>query len=203
MRHCRICYNTGHNRRTCPQANAAQKSAYQDKTAIKRRSGSRCSYCNRYKYITDRSHNRRNCPEKQKDAVAWTANNAPAAKRIAEELPKYGIGFGAIVSKSYERQRDVYYIVTGINWDSISGDNIHGAFSAVRLSEQDHDDSWNVRNFELPKMEGVDATTYSDTVVVNPISADAVKAQIPSDFELGYYGMPDHMRTTPRKKRRR
>lgn len=202
MRHCRICYNTGHNRRTCPQANAAQKSTYQENTTIRRRKGSRCSYCNKYKYTVDTTHNRRNCPEKQKDAVAWTERNAPSAKFIADELPKYGIGVGAIVTKSWELKRDVFYVVTAVNWDSISGEQTHNSFHAVLISE-DPENVWNVRGFDLPNMAGLDATKYSDTIVVNPISADSVKSQIPSDFKLGYYALPQHMRFEPRKRRKR
>jgi len=199
-RHCRLCYGVGHNRRTCPSATPTQKSAYQSTSNV-RRSGSRCSYCLRFRREIDRTHNVRNCPKRREDAVVWTKENAPFAENLAEELPKYGIGVGAIIAHAYNK--DHFYVVTQVNWDNISKDSIANAFSAVAMDEIDPDNTWSWRGFELPNISGLRETAWSDTVVVNPLSEEEIRKQMPDDFKFGYYGMPDKLRDKKRKRRRR
>lgn len=207
-RHCGLCYGTGHNRRTCPNATPQQKAIQTLRTGTtygigtRKRNASRCSYCLRYRSEIDRTHNVRNCHRRREDAVIWTKNNVPFAESLANALPKYGIGVGAIIKKSYDSENS-FYIVTKVNWDDISNDSMNGAFSAAALSEVDHEDSWNWRSFELPKMQEVPGTQWSDTVVINPLTENEVMKQIPNDFKFGYYGVPDKLRDKPRRPRRR
>ena len=207
-RHCGLCYGTRHNRRTCPNATPQQKTMQASSTGTtygigtRKRNASRCSYCLRHRNEIDRTHNVRNCSKRREDAVIWTKNNVPFAESVASVLPKYGIGVGAIIKKSYDRE-NAFYIVTKVNWDQISSGNIYGAFSASALSEVDHEDPWHWRTFELPKMHEVPGTQWSDTVVINPLAESEIMKQIPNDFKFGYYGIPDKLRDKPRIRRRR
>lgn len=201
-RHCRLCYNVGHNRRTCPSANNGSSSTNSTQAKTMNRNGARCSYCLRHS-VVDRTHNVRNCSRRRNDAVAWADKNKVFAEKFVQSFPKYGIGVGSIVEKTYHLDNPRYYVVTHINWDNISHDNFYSAFTALPIDKQDDDAySWQ-RQFDLPRMSEIMETEYSDTVVLSTIPERMIINQIPHDFHLGYYGMPDKLRDKPRRRRRR
>lgn len=136
---CSHCYESGHNRSSCPayalkieerRARCGDDDytvrSYDAKKA-KRRSNAqnrKCSYCD------SKGHNRATCPELRANILKSQAKNAEYRKGIYERMKANGVGVGAIISTErfmgrtdaddYDSPRyRIPHVITLINWDNI------------------------------------------------------------------------------------
>jgi len=137
---CSYCYESGHNRSSCPKhASKIEElrrtegednyyvQAYDAKKA-KRTAGAKdrmCSYC------SEKGHNRATCPELRANILKSQAKNAEYRNAVYERMKVHGVGIGAILSTDRFMQRvdmedylsaryRVPHVITLINWDNIA-----------------------------------------------------------------------------------
>ena len=119
---CRYCYQTGHNRRTCPEIKKIIKEEPNGWYAKRYGKGSvskkRCSFCD------EQGHTIRTCGEYKEAVATYTDNNEVFQKKIAKSLKELGLGPGAVLSGITtflgEGGKESYWVVTKINFDAIS-----------------------------------------------------------------------------------
>ena len=137
---CSYCYESGHNRSSCPKYAAKieeirQESgddhyavaAYDAKKA-KRKAKAKdraCSYC------SSKGHNRATCPELRANILKSQAKTAAFRKAMYERMKALGIGVGTVISTDRFQARSdnddiespryrVPHVITVINWDNIT-----------------------------------------------------------------------------------
>jgi len=95
---CSLCYEKGHNKRSCPELVKRAKEEGEDSWAARELARNkakgkvkRCSYCNL------KGHNRATCEPLLAKAVEWRALNADFRRQAAEALLTAGYGTGAII----------------------------------------------------------------------------------------------------------
>ena len=151
--HCGWCYETGHNRASCPHLGEAMKKRVEDlKKQIERgvfensywdeskaryeidrvekrygrgktRKKSTCSYCE------DEGHNRRSCEFRKSDVRADVQKTLSARKEIATRLDLSGFGPGALViihKKWGDEPGEQPALVDSINFVAITHENVFG-----------------------------------------------------------------------------
>jgi len=135
---CSYCYESGHNRSSCPKhaekieklrANdednyyVRQYDAKKAKRSAKAKDR-KCSYCDA------KGHNRATCPELRANILKSQAKNADYRQAVYERMKAHGVGVGAILSSDRFSQRvnpedydsgtyRVPHVITHINWDNI------------------------------------------------------------------------------------
>ena len=137
---CSYCYESGHNRSSCPKyAEAIENirkesgddhyavAAYDRKKAKRKASAKErsCSYC------SAKGHNRTTCPELKAHIAESQVKNAAFRKAIYERMKAHGVGLGAIISTdrfmgrvdpddyTSERYR-IPQVIVAVNWNNIS-----------------------------------------------------------------------------------
>ena len=182
--HCRYCYGTGHNVRSCekmredakanPNGFAARK--VQQYSTSKKEGGTArsCTYCR------DSGHNRKSCTKLVQDYAQTIRKNAEYRKKIIERMITCGFGVGALISCRYEQ--DGMSLVNEIDWDSINDPAIRSSYSqgAVKIDG----DSYTRYHITLDKF-GND--TYKDYYyeLASGVSPELVKEQMPNDWLSG------------------
>ena len=111
---CGHCWQTGHNKRSCPKLkkyideNPDTYTARAEKIRKESESPRRCSYC------AKRGHNRATCPLLLKDVDNWQASNIKWVQRLVEVLEEEGVGLGALITHSganWSYREDVLMVV--------------------------------------------------------------------------------------------
>ena len=140
-RECSYCYNTGHNKTTCPvlktrieklrltEPESWRVISYDRDQKRLKESRERavrnrvCSFCDRA------GHNRRGCPAFKAVKQASYEANRELRPAILEYMTRIGLAPGALMVRSesdydYEKRRHVWatkhYIVTHINWENLN-----------------------------------------------------------------------------------
>ena len=138
--HCRYCYQSGHNRSSCPTLagdietlrikhgdSHPKVELYDLKKAKRHKKGKerKCSFCG------EKGHNRATCEDLKKQMAETLAENAVYRAAILQRMRLLGVGFGAIISSERNTNRidqadcnsDHYrvpQVITQVNWDNIN-----------------------------------------------------------------------------------
>jgi len=119
---CGHCYNTGHNKRSCPalkefvENNPDSWRAKNHARSAAKGKIRRCSYCNL------KRHNRRSCETLKTDKATYVTSAAEWRTGFAEWVAEIGLTPGALVSTHTgfgQQNRDVR-IVVGYNWSALN-----------------------------------------------------------------------------------
>jgi hypothetical protein len=176
---CGHCYNSGHNRRGCPDLKkyveenpdswrATQYKARQERNAATKR---RCSYC------AKPGHNRRGCAEFKVRMRDDVYANKKYRRLFVKEVKRLGIGPGALIVRPMTNggeTKDVVCQALDINWSMINQFSAQDRYSDPRfLKIIAIKDMMNPRN----------ATNVSFTHDINSRFCKDIK-----DVEEMYYG---------------
>jgi len=189
--YCQSCYQSGHNRRTCPQLTKSYRSraqaevdegrgkeGYWHKEYAKRtgcwiggelatefkatRSGSK----RRCKYCAKTGHNTRTCVE-LKDAKSDVLTNTKAIRtKIAAALENRGLGIGALITqnKHGSGSKKVGYMVTGFQLSYVNSESINhnpDVIQVTALNPSEVSSYRRVTSIPLPPIEGVNENSWS------------------------------------------
>jgi hypothetical protein len=113
--YCRRCYQTGHNKRSCPQASPETKERYKTGDLARK-----CSYCK------VGGHTKRKCEKRGKDIAEYAAENSKYRKAYLEAMVQHGLSIGSLVThvsiehKTIDDMKPEYIgMVTHIEWNDI------------------------------------------------------------------------------------
>jgi hypothetical protein len=202
---CGYCYDTGHNRRTCPklkeyiEKNPDSYSARVSKRAAEHRkvSGRRCSYC------AEQGHNRATCKSIKEDTATYRQLNRKFQATMENSMMALGFGVGSIVSTARASNPDAplkYYLIKEIKWDQINianwyrsgmGEQEDYPVVVERIDTKgftDYDKRWELtKHFRLPTMltehSGIAAPHYQHRYmkVVGPIESNLCEFNFGTD----------------------
>ena len=207
---CRECYETGHNKRTCPSyterlKNMAQRELdngdgmegywgrqfakrtgkFVDGTsAAEHKAGRRdAGQKRRCTYCGLQAHNRRSCDTLKNDVVDWAHKRTQFRQKIHADMKERGLGIGCLVLA--ERWNDKYLmLVDKIVWDRVDqsmGNN--DVFEGSLCGKPN-------RRWQTGYPEGdFNSNSYHKVAVVGPVAPDAVV--IPDNFFCLDQGMKD------------
>ena len=167
--YCRRCYKKGHNKRNCPELTPEQKAMYKDGDKARR-----CSYCGEPK------HNKAGCQKRKADKAAYIIQNAEHRKSMLDDMISLGIGVGALISSVPKPDANEIYMVTEIEWANAQRHRIGNyMFKGVGIADSDY---WD--HFSMPNTR-----SWGNTYVISPVSADTIRAGVPSDWLNGTSGI--------------
>jgi len=110
--YCRQCYQTGHNRRGCPQLSEVVKARYKSGDLQRK-----CSWCRQS------GHTKTKCEIRQGEIVAYVKENAKYRQETLAMMESMGMGYGALVvpkrNNRTELDKDELTIITKIDWDNV------------------------------------------------------------------------------------
>lgn len=127
--HCRHCYNTGHNVKSCSTLEQQVKNDVggyyhrryakyfnEDGTKKTATQTKKCSYCK------EEGHDKRKCETKLEDMIHNVHENARFRKMMISFINQKGVGTGALIELYGEQ-----YLVSGINWErfTLGDDSYH------------------------------------------------------------------------------
>jgi len=207
--HCRNCYGTGHNRRTCPQLTeqykqraereveqgedrghwhtqyAKRTGVYLDGTKATELKRSRRGGTRRCKYCAKTGHNTRTCAELKEHKTAALVDTKAIRAKIVTALQEQGLGIGALVTKT-EYGEKIGYMVTGFNLEQVNSESINHNPNVIQITALNPSQvqSYNrVTGIPLPPIEGVnDGTWNTNTELVGPVSGSAAVVTIPDGW---------------------
>jgi len=152
---CRFCFANGHNIRTCPSRSKESK----DNRAINYKQKS-CTFCGVV------GHNRRTCNDVNVYTIKLNRKVVEYKENFVSQLLTKGLGPGALVSLSYNKETLGY--VTKINWNTALPDGFyHNYFNITYF------------NFKLKREQDVSLTNI---VVQAPTEETVIRGGIPDDF---------------------
>lgn len=196
---CSYCYQSKHNRATCPALleNMKQRLAdnpedlrakfFFERKAKKQGRLKSCGYCH------NAGHTRRTCKELNNAKKVAVEKCCEWRQRFIAEIKKTGLGIGALVQ--IDSGRPYLGVLTAINW--------HNLDHRIEFSSSGHDgnkalilhpvgdilESGTRRISSIPNFEGLVSEaqlTYGygpqPANIIGPISKSAIEKQIPSDF---------------------
>ena len=199
---CRECYNTGHNRRTCPQLTerlqrraqneldqngtkegfygrqyAKRTGTYIDGSSATELKATRRGSVRRCKYCAATGHNRRTCTVLKTDQAAFITAAVDYRTRIVADMKERGLGIGCLIQT--ERWGDRHLMLCEqVAWHQIS----HRMGNADLFSGPLVN---NMHHFNAGYPEGdFNTSSYHTYTVPGPVAAEAVEAAIPADFLL-------------------
>lgn len=182
--HCRYCYRTGHNVRSCekmredakanPAGYAARKVTQYNTSKAAGGSARSCTYCR------ESGHNRKSCNKLIVDYAKAITKNAEYRKNILQHMTRCGIGVGALISVRYNDTP--VCLITEIVWDAI---NDNGTFSNAGSIKVDGD-SYTKYHIAFDKFDIVN-NTYKDYYwnLESGIGPEMVREQMPNDWLSG------------------
>ena len=110
--YCRQCYQTGHNRRGCPQLSEVVKARYKSGDLQRK-----CSWCRQS------GHTKTKCEIRQGEIVAYVKENAKYRGEVLVLMENMGMGYGALVvpkrNNRTELDKEELSIITKIDWDNV------------------------------------------------------------------------------------
>jgi len=193
---CGWCYESGHNKRSCPQLKEhveQNPDSYYAKIETRKRANTkkrRCTYCN----LT--GHNRRTCERLANDQVAWIDKAKTWRLAWAEWMAEAGIGPGALVEVETGWSSKGIKLVKGFSWASLNHEVQQTSYphQSVRMSvitKLGQGSGWTVA---LPRREGLVGTEREGGSklfnVVGPVkvTAEQILALAPPWFVKGTDG---------------
>ena len=117
LKTCSHCFQTGHNRRTCPKRSDHRK---QEDAAINKRKGRKCGYC-----LTG-GHNRRTCEALEGDFQVFKWLSGKMRQATLDMIVEADLGLGTMFVQSvYQYGPNGYYkadrpfLIAGYNWHTV------------------------------------------------------------------------------------
>ena len=180
-RRCGYCGMGGHNRRTCNAMSPELKERYQKVSSSK---SITCGYCG------IGGHNRTTCNKAVDDYFLKIQSTKQYRKDFIEDMNSIGLGVGSLVKSNYE----ALYFVQEIVWENLvkSSDGCNALRCMVIGGDTD-----KLYRLRTPRWMGIreqinDYYTRerlmkldSNFEVINPITSEELKKQIPSDYLVG------------------
>lgn len=179
--HCHYCYETGHNRRTCPklqehaQQNPDSRQAREVANRANRGNERACRYCQ------GQGHNRKTCQKLMNDCVGALDKNQKWRKHVLGEFKRLGIGLGTLINLNSTWNGHHILMVEEIRWDNILYQNGDLAIIVNDHGVRDYKHSF-IANQEFFNL--LDAKNENFQIVV-PASEENIGVGIPKDWENG------------------
>lgn len=201
---CRHCYNTGHNKRSCPDLTELLKrraleeisngegydgywgrqynkrpgvrkaGVYADGTPMAEEAKVAAKQVRRCKYCNKRGHNRRTCPTLKADQAAWVEREVDFRKNLVEVATEHGIGVGALLKT--ERWGDTHaWLVTRVSFDSIHSAQFEsGSYLRCQRLGTTGNSYRDVDTLAYPVMGEFNQNGWSKAEVIGPVSGSMV-----------------------------
>lgn len=112
--YCRLCYEVGHNRRSCPKASETLKARYKDGDLARK-----CSYCK------EKGHTKRKCETLAKDKQEYIKQNSQYRDFVMHSMEVQGLSIGCLVMprgytpEEIQARPEQIYMIVGVEWDDI------------------------------------------------------------------------------------
>ncbi len=208
---CGHCYETGHNKRTCPKyteriadrakaelSSGEGKDGYFGKQYAKRTGTWIDGSCakelqknapgrkRRCKYCNKTGHNTRTCQELKTAKATTLADTKVVRAKVAKALASAGLGIGALVVREDRYGSKTGYMVTGFNMTDLTNESVNHNPNVVQLKvlNTTNVDRWNLTTaIPLPPIEGVNENSWNqNTQLVGPVSGSAVTEALPEGW---------------------
>ena len=194
---CSHCYNSGHNKRSCPQklermqkhyetekaaggahvdyyaGQLARQTGVNPETGAKQRRrteyGRTCSYCK------ESGHNRRKCGTLATDRVRYAALTQKVRAEQRALMVEQGCGVGAMV------QTEQYGDVAMWLGSAINITNVHPKNIRVGMTLRPINPALRVAGKTICPES--DQSTYNSYKVLSPVTASQITTQLPDDWE--------------------
>ncbi len=184
--YCRRCFQTGHNRRSCPEASPETKQRYKDGDLARK-----CSYC------SEKGHTKRKCEKRTNDMLQYIKENSEYRKAVIDKMKWEGLSIGALViHKDYAKdgldnlKPEHLAIVTQIEWDKIQTNRRDQRI--VNCERLHHNpDHWNqYMSFRAPLVMDDDSRySWNNYHVIS--RGGNIEKHMPDGFLLGTSGVDD------------
>ena len=193
---CGWCYESGHNKRSCPQLKEhveQNPDSYHAKIETRKRANTkkrRCTYCN----LT--GHNRRTCERLANDQVAWIDKAKTWRLAWASWMAELGLSPGALVEVETGWSSRGVKLVKGFVWTSLNHeaqvtDYPHQAVRVTDITKLHGSRGYIVPLPDHPELQG-EASNKSNRLfnVIGPVatSAEQILAAAPAWFAQGTDG---------------
>lgn len=206
---CRYCYQSGHNKRTCPEYTAVLKERalseinngegydaywgrqynkrvrkeglYADGTAMPAEVKAAAKQVRRCKYCNAQGHNRRTCPVLKRDTAAWIEREVAFRHKLVNAAKENGIGIGTLLKT--ERWGETHaWMVIGVHHHMITEHRMQGTGLLVcqRLGDAGKERYNGKDSLVFPKMGEINDTAWSQAEILAPIGAERVS--FPANF---------------------
>ena len=173
--YCRQCYQTGHNRRGCPQLSEVVKARYKSGDLQRK-----CSWCRQG------GHTKTKCEIRQGEIVAYVKENAKYRGEVLALMENMGMGYGALVipkrNNRTELDKDELTIITKIDWDNVQLKNKDNR--AVKAHNVIRDYEYE---FCVPATVG-SYWAYGQVEVINK-AKNSIRNDMPADWLNGRSGV--------------
>lgn len=176
---CHMCYQTGHNQRTCPKLReqaAENPNGYAAQVVAKHDQSGRdkkCSYCNQ------QGHNKQTCQDLLNDRVGAVVKNQQFRKNVFEKFQKLGIGLGTLFHLNPTWSSSALLMVDEIRWDEIIHNN---ADKSIMVNNHGEPDEWHSFTVGDEFFEMIENGTL---VIEVPAAPDNIGVGKPDEWEKG------------------
>ena len=179
---CRYCYNSGHNKRTCPKLKkyvADNPNSYTAEKVGQMQARGKIRTCT---YCSQQGHNKATCDKLSNDRIAAILRNKAFRLETLESFKKLGIGLGTLFRRKpsqWEGTEDHILMCEEIAWDNILPDRSYASILVNDCSERDpqHDMSVNEYFFLMLKNGAL--------IIEMPASPDNIGVGIPDNWASG------------------
>ena len=187
---CSHCYNSGHNRRSCPSLREYVKENPDSWTARRHKESQAKSKTRQCGYCKESGHNRRKCAALLRDKRNAAVVNADFCNKVKDYLEETGLGIGALVTVGESGSSAWLGMVSGFHWQranfSQAVDSFNGEFVQVRRVATGREGCFRLSE----DCEAFPATHYERILdVASPIDRASVRSQISSDWAGGTVGI--------------
>lgn len=179
--YCRHCYQTGHNRRSCPKLSPEMKARYATGDRARK-----CSWC------SAAGHNRASCEKLKNDKLEYIKENAQYRQSVIADLAARGLGIGSLVYRGDPVEDisavspDCVYMVSNFDWSGIQSKNRYGYTVIVNpLHERAY-----ATAFRLPSDKDAYYSSRCNLLTKRP--AEEILASPPVDWLKGESGIDQY-----------
>lgn len=189
---CGWCYQTGHNKRSCPEyteilkqralneiqggegyegywgkmynKRARAEGLYADGTKMSAEAVASKKQVRRCKYCNKQGHNRRTCPTLVADTKNFVTDQIDWRGKIQAWAQETGFGTGALLK--VDRWGDCHaWLITGVNWNELNSNNVeHQSVVQVRSCRSRARDGHS-----LPRIDDLNPNSWSRAELVGSV----------------------------------
>ena len=183
---CSYCYLTGHNRRSCKelkkhiQNHPDSYQARHHKISMEHQPPRRCTYC------SHAGHNRRTCETLLSDKAFFKVHLSKQRAAYREKMIAAGMGIGSLVAwqEKAGQQKTYLALLTSIPWAEVDSIDTVNYFFFKHVNLADTSAADGVRRFPVSFSVESEYIRYTHEVF-NPLSAEQIDANIPSEWLSG------------------
>jgi len=186
---CSYCYLTGHNRRSCKELKKHIQDypdsyqARQHKTSLEHHQPRRCTYC----FCT--GHNRRTCDVLLSDTAFFKVHLSKQRVAYREKMIAAGMGIGSLVAwqEKAGQQKTYLTLLTSIPWAQVGSIDTVNYFLFKHVNLAEAAPAGGARRFPVSFLASEQSEHYIRYTykVYNPLSAEQIDANIPSEWLSG------------------